>query len=163
MGNSLQKKIKRSTIVEFEALAKEQEDTLDIEAMTTHRFIPGIYERMIVMPPGAVIVGKIHKYATINWLVSGICEVATENGVEHLVGPFSWISEPGTKRIIYSVTESVWKTVHCTAVGAVGDCRDLELLEDHFIAESYEEYDKHKIALDKPDAAKIEDKKEDDV
>ena len=55
------------------------------------------------------------------------------------MGPFSMISEPGTKRLAYTHTEVVWTTVHHNPDNET----DLEKLEEMIIAENYLAYEKH--------------------
>jgi hypothetical protein len=104
-----------------------------------HSFSDGMYVREIFIPAGELIAGKIHKHRHPNFLLKGTVEVFTEEKhLETLVAPCSMISSAGTKRILYAETDLVWVTVHNNPTNT----RDLKVLEDSIIAESFEEYDK---------------------
>jgi len=101
-----------------------------------HSFAPGIYVRQITIPKGMLIVGKIHKHRHPNFLLKGKVSVLTETaGVQVIEGPCSMISEPGTRRLLYTHKETVWTTVHHNP----DEIRNLEQLENHIIAKSYDE------------------------
>tara|TARA_R110000803_G_scaffold16197_7_gene44487 strand:+ start:3119 stop:3679 length:561 start_codon:yes stop_codon:yes gene_type:complete len=104
-----------------------------------HYFTAGIYTRKIFIPAGDILVGKIHKHAHPNFLVSGTVEVMTESeGSQTLTGPEFMISEAGTKRTLHAITDLVWITVHANP----DDGEDLGIIEKEVIAKDYEEYDK---------------------
>jgi|TARA_R100001143_G_C3333891_1_gene120810 hypothetical protein len=104
-----------------------------------HSFSDGIYVREITIPPGLLILGKIHKHDHPNFLLKGEVVVITEEGgVEELKAPCSMISKPGTKRALYAKTELVWTTVHLNPTNT----QDLKELEEEIIAPSYEAYEK---------------------
>ena len=80
-----------------------------------HSFANGVYVREIFMPKGLIIVGKIHKYAHPNFLMQGEVLVVTEHDdVQHLIAPFSMISQAGTKRVVFTLQDTVWITIHVT-------------------------------------------------
>lgn len=99
-----------------------------------HHFAPGVYCREIFIPAGSLLVGKIHKHAHPNMLMKGRVSVLTEEGTKELEGPLTMVSPPGTKRVVYAHTDVVWVTVHLT------NETDLEKIEDHVIAKTYQEY-----------------------
>ncbi|NOT96233.1 MAG: hypothetical protein HOP00_07980 [Nitrospira sp.] len=101
----------------------------------THHFAPGAYGREIHIPAGMLVVGKIHKHAHVNILSQGHVLVYTEYGPESFQAPRTWVSEPGTKRVVYAVSDVVWTTIHVTSE------TNLEVIEDIVIAKSYEEYE----------------------
>lgn len=97
-----------------------------------HSFAPGVYVREIFIPKGSVLTGKIHRHAHPNFLMKGEVIVVTEHkGREHLVAPVSMISQPGTKRAIMALEDTIWVTVHVTTE------TDLKKIEDYVIAPSY--------------------------
>ena len=80
-----------------------------------HHFAPGAYGREMTIPAGLVVVGKIHKHAHINVISKGRVQVFTEqDGVLELAAPCTFVSSPGTKRVIHVLEETVWTTVHVT-------------------------------------------------
>ena len=130
----------RSAIVQFEAdflaMCRKQpkafKEVLTESPPLKHSFVDGVYVREITLPAGAIIVGKIHRHAHLNFITRGRVRCVTEGkGVEELVGPCSMISEVGTKRVLYVYEETVWTTVHRT------DATTVEDAEKDAIAESY--------------------------
>ena len=106
-----------------------------------HTFADGMYVREIFIPADMYVVGRIHKHSHPNFLLSGTVVIATEFGSETLVGPIALISEAGTKRALYTVTDVVWCTVHANP----DNLREVEELEDLILAASYEEYEQFKL------------------
>jgi hypothetical protein len=120
----------------FQDVANGTFERFDFDANLQHVFAPGAYGRTLSFPRGAIIVGKIHKHAHLNVLSKGDVLVFTESGgLERLIGPKTMVSPPGTKRALLALEDTVWTTVHLT------DETDLEKIEEHVIAKSYEEYD----------------------
>ncbi len=58
--------------------------------------------------------------------------VVTEFGKEEIVGPVTFVSQPGTKRVVVAQEETIWTTYHPTTE------TDLEKIEAHVIAPTYE-------------------------
>lgn len=101
-----------------------------------HSFSDGMYVREIFLPKGHILTGKIHKHSHPNFLMSGEVIVVTENGGrEHLKGPLAMISEPGTKRAIVALEDTVWITVHLN----LDNGKNLEKIEDYVIAKTYDD------------------------
>jgi hypothetical protein len=121
----------RSKVLEMEAAIRQQPQ---IDCHVDHVFAPGLYARQIQMPAGALVVGKIHKHAHVNTISKGRCIVATEFGYEEFTAPHTFVSNPGTKRAVYVLEDTVWTTYHPT------EETDLGKIEDHVIAKSYNEY-----------------------
>ena len=99
-----------------------------------HHFAPGAYGREMTIPAGLVVVGKIHKHAHINVISKGRVQVFTEqDGVLELAAPYTFVSSPGTKRVVHVLEEAVWTTVHVT------DKTDLAEIEREVIATDFSE------------------------
>lgn len=99
-----------------------------------HHFAPGAYGREMTLPAGLVVVGKIHKHAHINVISNGRVQVFTEqDGVLELAAPCTFVSSPGTKRVVHVLEETVWTTVHVT------DKTDLAEIEREVIATDFSE------------------------
>ena len=112
---------------------KELEDQLN-----THYFAPGVYGREMLIPAGTVIVGKIHKHAHLNVITQGVIKVVTEFEEVVYEGPRTWISQPGIKRAVYALEDTVWLTVHANPT----DTQDIREIEDAVIAPDFETLDK---------------------
>ena len=133
----------RSNILEFENLIKNTENAVIGDSYICplkHSFSDGIYVREIFIPKDMLLTGKIHKHSHPNFLLKGEVEVFTEfGGIEKLIAPQSIISKAGTKRVVKTITDTIWITVHANPTNT----QDLEKLEKIIIAESYEEYENH--------------------
>jgi hypothetical protein len=101
-----------------------------------HHFAPGLYAREMFIPAGTVIVGKIHRHAHVNNISAGRIRVVTEFGSKIYEAPVQFVSEPGTKRAVYAETDVIWTTYHPT------EETELEKIEQHVIAETYEDLQK---------------------
>lgn len=138
---SVEKNSVRKSIMNFEEQIVAQENSFIGDSdlcPLKHTFSDGIYVREIFIPKGMYIVGKIHKHAHPNFLMSGEVDVVTKDGKETIIGPCSMISPAGTKRALYAKTDLVWITIHHNPTNT----QDPEKLEKIVIADSFEEYDK---------------------
>lgn len=104
-----------------------------------HHFAPGLYAREILLPAGSVVVGKIHRHAHINTISRGRVTVATEFGTEELIGPCTFVSIPGTKRVVVAHEDTIWTTYHPT------EETDLSVIEDQVIAPSFAAYEQERL------------------
>ena len=100
-----------------------------------HTFVPGAYIREIFLPKEMIFVTKIHKKEHPYFIMSGDVSVLTEEGTIRIKGPFSGITKPGTKRLIYTHEDTIWITVHPT------NETDLVKLEEELIAKTFDELD----------------------
>ena len=142
--NSPQVVVSRDDILELQSHLMQYDQ---IDCPLEHFFAPGVYGRQIFMPAGAVVVGKIHKHAHLNNISQGRCIVATEFGKMEIVAPFQFISQPGTKRAVYVVEDTIWTTYHPHDLGDVSE-DDLERIEDHVIAKSFDDYDEYALGVE---------------
>ena len=101
----------------------------------THWFGDGIYTRQIFLPAGTIIIGEIHKHAHVNILIQGRCSVLTEDGVAELVAPLTFLSKPGTKRVVFTHEDAIWTTIHRT------DQTDPEMAVAELTCKDFAEYD----------------------
>ncbi len=103
-------------------------------------FAPGQYVRefsLAARPWGddrqAIVIGKIHKHAHANVISKGKCTVYTEDGLMEIEAPMTFISQPGTKRVVLIHEDLVWTTIHSNP----GDETDIAKLEQEIIAPTY--------------------------
>ena len=125
----------RQQVLAFEKVLGEQEGAVFNDSdlcPLKHTFTDGAYAREIFIPAGVCIVGKIHRHEHLNFLMQGEVVVVTENGKQHLKAPLMMVSAPGTKRVVYALTNVVWTTIHITTK------RDLKEIEEEIIAPNYE-------------------------
>ena len=98
------------------------------EPITEHFFHGGMYCRKVFRHADVTVVGKVHKKEHFYVVVSGTVAVTTDDGVKVITGPQVLCSKPGTKRVVYSVTDAVCMTIHRTDSTTVEDAEE-ELVE----------------------------------
>ena len=136
-----QSKEARENILKLQEIMVNMDESLMNEALDevfplTHHFAPGVYAREILLPEGHVIIGKIHKHAHLNFLMTGKVSVSTEEGSKDMIAPCIFTSYAGTKRAVYAHEDSVWVTIHVT------DKTDLAEIEDDIIAKDFDDLDR---------------------
>lgn len=84
-----------------------------IEGPLVHRFTEGMYIREIFMPAGSVWTSKIHK--TEHPYVVSYGKVAVSIDAKewhHITAPYTGITKPGTRRVLYILEDCIWTTFH---------------------------------------------------
>ena len=109
--------------------AKTGEEMPDIPI--THHLSDGLYLRKMVMPVGALVIGKIHKHEHQIVVLSGHVLVVTEDGIDDLRGGDLRIYRAGIKRVLYADEETVWLNIHPTSKATI------EEIEDELVTEDY--------------------------
>ncbi len=110
-----------------------------------HQFSYGVYARTLYIPKGIMLTGQIHKYENLNILLKGKLQVSIGDEIKIVEPPFSVVSPANTKRVAFALEDSIWMTVIGTHE------RDINIIEDCFIAhndEEYLEFAKQQLALD---------------
>lgn len=97
----------------------------EAECPVEHYFAPGLYTRKCSIPADSVVVGKMHRHQHPTFLMSGTVAINTDKGLELIHGPHIWISQTNAKRILRTVTDCVFATVHLNP----DDTTDLEAIE----------------------------------
>ena len=119
------------------------------DIVTTHTFLPGVYERAITIPAWVVLTGAEHKTPYRVRLEKGKIAVNTDNGVKVLTAPLEFEARAGMQRAGRVFDEEViWVDVYDNP----DDCTDLAVLEDRLyvvpeygLADSRNEEQKAKI------------------
>lgn len=127
---SLSKEEVQDYIADLEMKLKELPQ---VEIPLKHYFSKGVYGREIEFLKDSLIIGKIHKHQTMNVISKGEVSVLSIDGVMRIKAPFTFVSSPGAKRVIYAHEDTVWTCFHGTHE------TDLEKIESEFIAENYDE------------------------
>jgi hypothetical protein len=72
-----------------------------------------MYIRQIAMPAGSLITSKIHKTQHPYTISHGIAAVSID-GQDwcEISAPYTGITEPGTRRVLYIVEDCIWTTYH---------------------------------------------------
>lgn len=128
------------------------ENQSKIEWPLKHSFSNGIYARELTIPAGGLIVGKVHKTQHHNFLLQGEIIVLTEEGgINLLQAPCTIVSEPGTQRVGYALTETVWTAVHLNE----SNTQDIELLEKENVVNTPADYLEYKENMEQIKISKI--------
>jgi hypothetical protein len=84
-----------------------------VQCPVRNLFAPGVYVREGTVPKGITATGAVHK-TKHRTVVFGHCLLTTDKGVEELKGYHTFVSEPGAKRAIYAIEETIVLTIHPT-------------------------------------------------
>lgn len=88
-------------------------DLIDTEVK--HRFTKGLYTREFFGPAQSLVTSLKHKTEHQFIVSKGACAVFTEGrGWEIIEAPFHGLTVPGTRRLLYFFTDTVWTTMHVT-------------------------------------------------
>ena len=121
------KKVTHDRICEFQTVI---EKLPQIEVPLKHRFLDGLYSREVTMPKGSIVVSKTHNLENLTIISQGECVELTEgHEVRRLKAPCTMISEPGIKRALYMLEDTVWTTVHQNPENT----RDIKELEQLYL------------------------------
>lgn len=97
------------------------------DIVTTHKFLPGVYERTITIPPWTVLTGAAHKTAYRVRLEKGVIAVNTDDGVKVLVAPCEFDVDAGFQRAGRVFEEEVvWTDIYANP----DNCRNIDELEN---------------------------------
>lgn len=97
-----------------------------------HYIADNIYARELSLPAGSLAIGHIHRERHICTCSKGSAIVySVDAPVRHVEAPHTWISEPGTQRVVFCVTDVVWTSYHVIDGAAVdvSDPASIEVLE----------------------------------
>tara|TARA_R110002012_G_scaffold220010_1_gene391501 strand:+ start:272 stop:748 length:477 start_codon:yes stop_codon:yes gene_type:complete len=125
--------ISREGIVEYQEYLQTLPGGFDLPVQ--HTFSDGVYAREAFLPKDSIVVGKIHRHGHLNIISRGKVVVVTEFGIQHLEGPITFVSKPGTKRVVRALEDTQWTTIHLNE----SNTQDLAELEKQIIATSYEQ------------------------
>ena len=135
-ADQLPKVVDRASIMRLQEAMFEANDGGDglEDFPLTHHFAPEVYGREMLLPAGKVIIGKIHRHAHLNIILSGRAVVATEFGRKEVSAGQVFVSEPGTKRAVMALEDTRWITIHPNQ----SNTQDLSAIEEYVIAPSYD-------------------------
>tara|TARA_R100001510_G_C7648348_1_gene205663 strand:+ start:200 stop:658 length:459 start_codon:yes stop_codon:yes gene_type:complete len=104
-----------------------------------HTFADGVYVREMFMKKDSAVIGAIHKHLHVWFLMSGHLVIAKEESKEEYLAPCYVLAEPGSKRVIYAVEDSVFVNVHKNPTNT----QDILELEKNIVALNREDYEKY--------------------
>lgn len=114
-----------------------------VEFDLEHYVIPGVYCRVLHIPAGVALTGKIHLKEHISILAAGELLVADADKNVRIKAPKVMIDRPGIKRLGYAVTDCTFINVLAT------DKTEIEEIEKESVVNSFDEYDAHQKLLTK--------------
>ena len=104
-----------------------------------HRFTDGMYIREIFMPAGSLWTSKIHKTEHPYVVSYGKASVSIDAKEWHeITAPYTGITKPGTRRILYILEDCIWTTFH-RVEGMKSEFNDLNDEEIEKIVEQIED------------------------
>ena len=104
-----------------------------------HYFMDGVYVREMIMNPGMLVVGAIHKHRHMCFLLQGHLSVASDSGITDYIAPCIIVANPGERRVLYAHEYSVWYNTHKNP----SNTEDVDQLEKDIVATSYKEYEQY--------------------
>jgi quercetin dioxygenase-like cupin family protein len=104
-----------------------------------HTFADGIYVRQMDMKAGSVVIGAIHNHLHVWFLLSGKLEVAKEDSIEEFIAPCYVLANPGSKRVIHAVEDSIFINIHKNP----SNTENIDKLEEEIVSKTFEEYEQY--------------------
>jgi hypothetical protein len=103
-----------------------------------HLFAKGMYIRQVFIPAGTLVTSKIHKTQHPFTISKGKVMVNEGEGQWfEAFAPFTGITEPGTRRIVFAVEDTIWTTYHAFK-SITGEENILSIEEKEAIADMIE-------------------------
>lgn len=111
------------------------------EIPITHKFADQLYIRQMDMKAGQIVVGAIHNHLHVWFLMTGRVLI-NNNGkkIEH-IAPCYTVSEPGSRRVIYAVEDSIFVNVHKNPTNT----KDIKELEKQIVSMTPEQFKNNKL------------------
>jgi len=104
------------TLAEVQVFQDEMLELPQVQCDVEHVFADGLASRLVAIPAGTVLVGKMHRRSHMNFLLKGkmkLWSASTETFVV-VEAPRMVVSPAGEKRMAETLTDCVWATVHAT-------------------------------------------------
>ncbi len=128
--------------IKFALTAREKVNILEaemrkqpqVEIKIKHHFSYGIYGREMFVPKGVILTGKIHKTEQMSIILQGDLSVLIDDKIVKVKTGDMWVAPAGTKRIMHANEDTRYVVIHGTHE------RDLEKIEERFIAQNEQEY-----------------------
>lgn len=115
------------TTDKIDALTSALLEMPQAEIVTTHTFLPGVYERKITVPPSCILTGAPHKTNYKVRLEKGTIAVNIGDKVKNLTAPLEFDACAGEQRVGWVFDEEVvWVDIYDNP----DNCKDIEALEE---------------------------------
>jgi hypothetical protein len=119
-------------LAKIDSIWKLQEAILEmpqVDVITNHFWLNGMYIRQGHMPAGMLIVGKVHKQDHFIIVTKGSVQVSDEQGSRTVNQGEVIQAFKGTKRALLALEDSTWINIHRT------NETDLDKLEEELVEE----------------------------
>jgi hypothetical protein len=151
--NEIAEKIELSEIIE--ELSLPEEDVLNdrllqldaklirgeqIECPIEHQFTEHLYIREVFIPAGTLFTTYVHKTQNPYYTLGQLLVWDKDNKWSEISGAYRGITQKGTKRVVYAITDVIWTTYHYNK----DDCRLVEILEKRL----FEKYENPYLSLE---------------
>lgn len=103
----------------------DRETTASLFADRDERFGCHMGVRIASAPAGSVIIGKVHRYPHVVFVMQGKAIVATENGSRQVVAPDLMVCKAETKRAIIVLEDATWASVHMTGEATLASLEEV--------------------------------------
>ena len=110
-------------------LQNECKSIEQVECKTDHMFSDGVYVRTMFVPAGTFVIGKVHKFKTVNIMTKGTALIyaGPNKPAVKIEAPLTFVSNPMERKMAFFLEDSEWVNVHPT------EQTDLEKIESEFI------------------------------
>lgn len=91
-------------------------DLDQVECLIDHHFSDGIYSRTMKVPARTFVIGKIHRFKTLNILTKGkaLIYIGDNQPAKEICAPFTFVSNPMERKMAFFLEDSEWINVHPT-------------------------------------------------
>lgn len=102
-----------------------------IEIVPVHRFAHGLYVREVSLPAGCIAVGHMHAQEHVTIISKGRLQIVTEDGVEEVTAPATFVVPAGRKNCVHVLEDAVWTTIHACEAKTADEAETLLILPDN--------------------------------
>ena len=86
----------------------------------------GMYAKELWMPKNSIVIGKIHLKEHICHISYGdVTVVSAEEGRQRIIGPYTFVGKPGSKRALLLHEDTLWTAFHTINTNNIAECEDL--------------------------------------
>jgi hypothetical protein len=119
------------TLEQIQAFERVLRKFPQVDCPVDHFFADGLYGRLVLIPAGTTVTGKMHAGRHLNVLLAGTIKVTTEQGVIELTAPHVMVSEAGVKRVGHAYTDTLWLTVHASDKTDIAELERELIIPEH--------------------------------
>lgn len=100
--------------------------------------VDDVLARTVRIPKGHLVVGEVHKFDSINFLIKGELKIHYNGEIRHLKAPSMIVSKANTRKVVFALEEVVWTSIHTTTFTTIDEIEEeLIVKEDRGIIEEY--------------------------